>query len=279
MRALDPEVVDAVWAAIEPHVPKPVDDHPKGGHRPRIPDRTVFWGILIRLVTGCSWVTAEKLVGYGVSDTTLRARRDEWIAAGVFDSLESEAVQAYDRIVGLDLSETAVDGSTHKAPCGGEGTGKSPVDRGKLGWKWSLLTDRSGIPVAAAFDGANRHDTVLLGPTLDAAADRGLLCDIETLHLDRGYDSAATRRLCAASGIELVCAKRRRPGTAKTPTTMPLGLRWTIERTNSWLSNFGQLRRNTDRHKHHRKAQLSLAIALLLTVKLIDHRDRWNPQP
>jgi hypothetical protein len=56
-----------------------------------------------------------------------------------------------------------------------------------------------------------------------------------------------------------------------------LGLRWPIERTNSWLSNFGQLRRNTDRSIRHRLAQISLAVALLLTAKLIDWRDRWSP--
>ncbi len=28
----------------------------------------------------------------------------------------------------------------------------------------------------------------------------------------------------------------------------PMGLRWPVERTNSWLSNYGQLRRNTDRN-------------------------------
>lgn len=280
MRALDPEVVDAVWAAVEPRVPVPVDNHPTGGHRRRIPDRVVFWGMLIRLVTGCSWVTAEKLVGHRVSDTTMRARRDEWVAAGVFDDLESEAVAAYDRIVGLDLSEASVDGSLHKAPCGGDGTGKSPVDRGKLGWKWSLLCDRSGVPVAAALDGANRHDQVLLEPTLRAAAGRGLLCDVETLHLDRGYHSGAVTRLCAGLGIDdIVCAKKRPPRTAATAKTVPLGLRWTIERTNSWLSNFGQLRRNTDRQPQHRRAQLALAVALILTVKLIDHRNRWNPDP
>ena len=280
MRALEVEVVDAVWAAVEPRVPVPVDDHPKRGHRRRIPDRVVFWGILIRLVTGCSWVTAEKLVDYRVSDTTMRARRDEWIAAGVFEDLESEAVEAYDRIVGLDLTEAAVDGSLHKAPCGGAGSGKSPVDRGKLGWKWSLLCDRAGIPVAAALDGANRHDQVLLPPTLQAAADRGLLCDVETLHLDRGYDNGAVRRLCAQWGIDdVVCAKKRPARTAARAKAVPLGLRWTIERTNSWLSNFGQLRRNTDRQPQHRRAQLALAVTLILTTKLIDHRNRWNPNP
>lgn len=50
--------------------------------------------------------------------------------------------------------------------------------RGKLGWNWSLLCDRSGVPVAAAFDGTNRHESVLLEPALRAAAGRGLLCDV-----------------------------------------------------------------------------------------------------
>jgi hypothetical protein len=54
-------------------------------------------------------------------------------------------------------------------------------------------------------------------------------------------------------------------------------MRWPIERTNSWLSNFGQLRRNTDRRIGHRLAQLALAIALLLAAKLIDWRTRWSP--
>ena len=126
MRAFDGEVVDAVWAAIESRIPVRVDDHPKGGHRLRIADRICFEGILIRLVTGCAWVDVEHLLEYRVSDTTLRARRDEWITAGVFDALAAEALAAYDRVIGLDFSECAVDGSQHKAPTGGEGTGPSP---------------------------------------------------------------------------------------------------------------------------------------------------------
>ena len=279
MRALDPEVVDAVWAAVEPLLPTPaVDAHPLGCHRPRVPDRVCFEGILIRLVTGCAWVDAERLLGNRVSDTTLRDRRDEWTAAGVFDQLVDDALAGYDRIVGLDLSECSVDGSQHKAPTGGEGTGPSPVDRGKRGWKWSLFADRNGIPLGWVTDGANRNDCVLLAPTLAMVAERGLLTDAETLHLDRGYDNGIVRRLVAALGIDdLVCSKVRERGTATTKKLVPLGLRWPIERTNSWLSNFGQLRRNTDRRIAHRLAQLALAIALLLAAKLIDWRNRWSP--
>lgn len=278
MRALEPDVVDAVWHAVKGLLPSPDRTHPLGCHRPRIADRICFEGILIRLVTGCAWVDVERLLGGAVSDTTLRARRDEWIAAGVFDRLAAEAVASYDRIIGLDLGDCTVDGSQHKAPAGGEGTGRSPVDRGKRGWKWSLFADTNGVPVAWIADAANRNDCVMLEPTLTAAHQRGVLIECETLHLDRGYDNPVVHRLVANLGIELVCSRvRKRAKTRQANKTVPLGLRWPIERTNSWLSNFGQLRRNTDRSIPHRLAQLSLAVALLLTAKLIDWRNRWSP--
>jgi transposase len=115
MRAFDPEVVDVIWRTVEPLLPQQVETHPLGCHRPRVPGRVCFRGILIRLVTGASWVDIEAILDRQVSDTTLRARRDEWIETGVFD---------------------AVDGSLHKAPYSGEGTGPNPTDGAKLGWKW-----------------------------------------------------------------------------------------------------------------------------------------------
>jgi transposase len=280
MRALDPEVFDVVWAAIEPLVPVRVDEHPLGCHRRRCSDRDCFRVMLVRLSTGCSWQDAERLCGNKVSDTTVRERRDEWAAAGVFNAVAQEAIGAFDRIVGLDLSDVAVDGSLHKSPCGGEGTGGNPTDRGKLGWKWSVLTDRHGIPLGWAIDGANRNDSVMLAPTLDDAAGRGLLVEIETIWLDRGYDSDVTRERLAARGVDdAVIAKKRKRASTDTKKNQPMGLRWPVERTNSWLSNFGQLRRNTDRKTIHRLAQFALAVTLLLTAKLVDWRNRWSPAP
>lgn len=277
MLALDPHVVDAVWSAVEAYLPpRPPDEHPLGCHRQRIPDRDCFVQILCRLVTGCSWDVAGRLGRAG--ETTLRNRRDEWLAAGVFDRLVEEAIAAYDRIIVLDLSETALDGSLHKAPMGGEGTGPNPTDRAKSGWKWSVATDRWGIPVGWTTDGANRHDSVLFEPTLETVAARGLIADIETLHLDRGYDSGVTRERCAVLGLDdVVCAKKRRKGEgANKKKPVSLGMRWPVERTNSWFSNFGQLRRNTDRKIAHREAQIALAVTLILTVKLLKWAKRWN---
>jgi transposase len=162
MRALEPEVVEVLWAAFEPLLPRRVASHPLGCHRPRVPDRLCFRGILIRLVTGSSWVDIEAILEHRVSDTTLRDRRDEWIAAGVFEQLKVEAMTAFDRVIELDLGDVSVDGSLHKAPYGGEGTGPNPTDRGKLGWKWSVAVETHGIPIGWAIDGANRNDVRML---------------------------------------------------------------------------------------------------------------------
>jgi len=276
MRALETEVVDVIWATIEPLLPTARAVHPLGCHRPRVPDRVCFRGILIRLVTGSSWVDIEAILDHQVSDTTLRACRDEWIDAGVFDALHGEAMAAFDRIVELDLDDVSLDGSLHKAPYGGEGTGPNPTDRGKLGWKWSVAVERHGIPIGWAIDGANRNDVRMLEPTLDAVEANGLLIDIGTMHLDRGYDSGAVRDRLRSRGLDqwqIQLRGTKVPGVNKQP--LRLGLRWIVEATNSWWSNYGQLRRNTDRRNKHRHAALCLAATVLIIGRLITWRDRW----
>ena len=278
MRALEPEVADVIWQAVEALLPAQVESHPLGCHRPRVPDRLCFRGFLIRLVTGASWVDIEAIHDHQESDTTLRARRDEWIDAGVFEALKTEAIAAFDRIVGLDLDDVALDGSLHKAPYGGEGTGPNPTDRAKLGWKWSVASERHGIPIGWVIDGANRNDVRLLEPPLDAVSAAGLLAEIGTLHLDRGYDSGAVRDRLRSTGIAQFEIQRRGtkvPGVKQQP--LRLGLRWIVEATNTWWSNYGQLRRNTDRRARHRHAALCLATTVLVVGRLLNWRNRWSP--
>jgi transposase len=276
MLALEPSVVDAIWQSFAAYLPKRGETtHPLGCHRPRISDRDCFEAILFRLVTGCSWEVAGRL-GKG-GETTLRRRRDEWVVAGAFQHLVEEAIEAFDKLIGLDLTDVSVDGSLHKAPMGSEGTGPNPTDRGKTGWKWSVATDANGVPIGWVTEGANRNDSILLAPTLDDVKERGLLADIETLWLDRGYDSELTRTRLVERGInDAVIAKRRKRGSATGTKHQPMGLRWPVERTNSWLSNFGQLRRNTDRFTIHRLAQFALAVALIITVTLVKWSKRWD---
>ena len=204
-RAMDPEVADAIWAAIEPILPVPVDDHPLGCHNPRVPDRVCFRGILIRLVTGV-------VVGRHRSDHELRGLRHH--AAGPPRRVDRQPACSTSSRPKHVPATTGSSSSTwtwwrstarlHKAPCGGEGTGHSPVDRAKLGWKWSVASERSGIPIGWSIDGANRNDVVMLEPTLDAIADNGLLAEIGTLTLDRSYDYPKIRNQLHARGLARV---------------------------------------------------------------------------
>ena len=133
--------------------------------------------------------------------TTLRRRRNEWIALGLGERLHLLVLAAYDRMLGLQLDDLAVDGCITKAPCGGQVAGRSPVDRGKQGLKRSLATDAAGIPLATVPAPANRNDSPLLAPTLDKTL--GTLDTLgprpaqPTVHLDAGYDSDTTRTTLA----------------------------------------------------------------------------------
>jgi transposase len=159
--ALPSSVIEPLWDQFAELLPERVDTHPLGCHRPRIPDRTVFDKLVQVLVYGVGYA---RIADSTCSATTIRERRDEWIAAAVFDRLEQIVLEAYDRIVGLDLFDLTVDGCIVKAPCGGEAAGRSPVDRGKQGTKRSLLVEATGIPLGCVVAGAHRTTPHCYGP-------------------------------------------------------------------------------------------------------------------
>ncbi|MBK7322628.1 MAG: transposase [Candidatus Microthrix sp.] len=91
-----PRSHDAAWASIEQFIPRHVDNHPKGGHRPRIDDRTCFTVVHVRLTTGCSWVDAERICGGRSPIPPSRERHSLWVDAGVFKRLRRTQVAPTD---------------------------------------------------------------------------------------------------------------------------------------------------------------------------------------
>ena len=76
------------------------------------------------------------------------------------------------------------------------------MDRGKQGIKRSIAVDALGIPLGAIIAPANRHDSPLLAPTLDAVVETlGGLPEETSVHLDRGYDSELTCERLADRGL------------------------------------------------------------------------------
>ncbi len=88
---------------------------------------------------------------------------------------------------------------------------------------------------------------------------------------DSGHGSNVNREPLTESNIDdAVIAKKRKHGAGAPKRNQPMEMRWPVKRSNSWLSNYGHLRSNTDHKTIHRLARLSLAVVFIITAKLID---------
>ena len=276
MPALPSWLADPLWdqfAALLPPREPFVPTHPWGCHRRRIPDRIVFDKLVQVLRFGCSY---QGIADTTCSATTIRDRRDEWITLGVFAELARIAREAYDRIVGLLLDDIAVDGCITKAPGGGECAGPSPVDRRKQGLKRSVMVEGYGIPLGRVLAGANRHDSPLLGPTLDRLDDLGPLPDEVTVHLDAGYDSGKTRALLDERGLRGEIAHKGEKAPIQATH------RWHVERTNAWHNGFNRFQRCYERREVVIDAFFDLADAIITVRSLIRQAwttHRWDTRP
>ncbi len=85
MPALPTYLMEPIWQQFTELLPdRKVEEHPLGCHRARIPDRVIFEKLVQVLVFGCAYC---KIADDSCSATTLRRRRDEWIAADIMESL------------------------------------------------------------------------------------------------------------------------------------------------------------------------------------------------
>ena len=276
MPALPSWLTEPLWdqfAALLPERPIYAQTHPFGCHRPRIKDRVVFDKLVEVLVFGCGY---RKAADQRCSATAIRDRRDEWIELGVFERLETIVLEAYDRFIGLALADIPVDGCHTKAPCGGECSGPSPVDRRKGGLKRSTATDANGIPLAAVAAPGNRHDSPLLGPTLARLRRLGPLPEQATVHLDSAYGSIKGVKTAAEHGLLAE--------VAVTGVAAPIQntKRWPVERTNAWGNQFHKIARCTERREKVIDAYLSLAHAIITLRRLIRQAwtlYRWDTRP
>ena len=132
------------------------------------------------------------------------------------------------------------------------------------------------MPLATVSAPANARDDALLPATLDALKDFAPLPDGVTVHLDAGYDYRPCRAALEQRGLLGEIAARG------TPAPIQMGKRWPVERTNSWLNDFGKLRRCTERRRDCVDAYLALAAAIVTVRALLRaawYRYRWNTRP
>jgi Transposase DDE domain len=276
---LPASLIEPVWVEFAALIgadqqPEFSPTHPWGCHRRRISDRVVFNHLIAALVHGSGY---ERIATPGCSDRTIRRRLRDWAQAGHTKVLLRLVLAAFDRMIGLDLDDLSVDGSITKSPCGGEVSGRSPVDRGKQGTKRSVACDGGGIPLHLVAARANDHDLPLLEPTLAGICDMiGPLPDRPCMHLDRGYDSRKTRDLLEILGYDAEIAVKG------VPAPIQVGKRWPVERTHSWMNGYGKLRRFTDKLRVIAEFYLYLAATFTVIRRLINRARslyRWPTRP
>ncbi len=236
-------------------------------------ERVVFNKLVQVLVFGCA---DERIADASCSAITLRRRRDAWIEIGVMAGLEAVVLDAYDRMIGVELDDVAVDGCITKAPWGGEMAGRSPVDRAEQGLKRSTVVDRNGIPLGEIAAPAYRHDSSLLDAALDTLERFGPLPTGMTGHLDHGDDSAVARQKLWRRGL--------RADIAGKGTSAPIVAtqRWVVERTNAWTNAYKKLVWCTE----HRGAVIAFWIAFANVIIIVGRlirlswtRYRWEIRP
>jgi IS5 family transposase len=90
------------------------------------------------------------------------------------------------------------------------------------------VVEAKGIPLGTLLAPANHHDSPLLEATLETLEPLAELPDRARVHLDRAYDSAATRERLAARLLLGEISKKGKWAPLR------CGMRWVVERTNSW---------------------------------------------
>jgi transposase len=272
--ALEPYLIEPIWEQFSALLPEHRTDHPLGCHRSRVPERIVFEKLVQVLVFGCAY---HRIADASCSESTLRRRRDEWIELGLMERLRRICLDAYDRLIGLELSEVAVDCCITKAPCGGQKAGRSPVDRGKMGIKRSMAVEAKGIPLGCVSAPANRHDSPLLVPTLEATSEAlGALPEGASVHLDRGYDSELTRERLRELGLGWEISGKGKPAPYWAT------YRWVVERTSSWHNAHKKLVWCTERVGRVMDFWVAFSEVVIIVRRLIREgwrRYRWEGRP
>jgi transposase len=257
-----PLVTDELWKHVQPLLPpRPRRRFRFPGRKP-LDDRKVLTGILFVLKTGIAWDDLPAELGCGCGKTCRRYLR-RWHRAGVWRRLHALLLAELNGADQIDWERALIDASFAEAPEGGEDTGPNPTDRGRSGSKHHVLTDAQGIPLAATVTAANVNEVTQVFQVLTGMPPVGgkpgpKRQKPERLQGDRGYDAEPVRQVLRWLGITPVLAQRH------TEHGSGLGVfRWFVERTISWLHQFGRLRRRLDRRTEVQNAFLQLACALI----------------
>jgi len=250
VRRLGVSLSTSFWRRVDPALREAL---PKGSPlgRPRCSPRVVVCAIIYRLRSGCQWRALPSVFGPA---STVHGWFQKLNKSGMWRDLwlQTSALLSHPDPLFMDASII-------KSPLGGDLTGPSPVHRGRLGCKRSLLTDATGIPLAIDLAGANRHDSKLVEATLAASI---LPLKQHLIVCDKGYLGASVARAVRNNGATINLPDPM-PGGSRLCEAQGQKLRWRIERTFAWINNWRALATRYERRSDNYLGMLHLWAFLL----------------
>jgi transposase len=158
---------DAIWARLEPLLPK---RRVKRGHRhgrTPIPDRAILTGILFVLRSGIPWQMLPRQMGCGSGSTCWR-RLVRWQRAGVWQRLHEALLAELRRRGRLDQRWTVIDSGSVRAVRGGKKLDRTQPIAARRAPSTTSSPMRAASPLVAQVTAANVNDITHLDPMVDA---------------------------------------------------------------------------------------------------------------
>lgn len=232
--------------------------------RPSIESERALNGIYYLLKTGVHWNALPRCFG---SSSAVHRFFQKLVRLGLFEKLWSYELDAYNTQHGLNLSHQAADCSFRKSPLGQELTGKSPVDRRKLGSKLSIISDSKGIVIGMAVGAAHSHDSKLFIETLLSVPESLKQPQYKEMHLDSAYDSQEIKTALFNHYYVPKIAPNRRKRRNK--PLNPLGYsRWFIEPVHAWLNKFRAIFIRYCKYAKNYLALAQFAVSIIISNKI-----------
>jgi transposase len=270
------DTTDLEWLLIEPLLPVPACQTPRGGRPEAHPRREIVDALRYLVDTGCKWSALPQ--DYPPFKTVF-GFYSRWSAAGVFNLIRDQLRRRIRRAMGtsphpvaavIDSQSVKVAATVPRSTSGYDAGKKTP------GRKRHIIVDLKGLPLFVMVTPADMHDSVAAREALFRL--RLMHPEITIVWADLAY--AGTLVTWAKSFLHLTIKTVSRPKDAKGFVILPR--RWVVERSLAWLSHARRNVRDYETRPEHSEAMLTLASITLMTRRITRPAIRPNaslPRP
>lgn len=270
------DTTDLEWALIEPLLPVPACQTPRGGRPEAHPRREIVDALRYIVDTGCKWSALPQ--DYPPFKTVF-GFFTRWSAAGIFNLIRDQLRRHIRRTMGtsphpvavvIDSQSVRVAATVPRSASGYDAGKKIP------GRKRHIIVDAKGLPLFVMVTPANLHDSVAAREVLFRL--RLMHPEITIVWADLAY--AGTLVGWAKSFLRLTIKTVSRLKDAKGFVVLPR--RWVVERSLAWLLHARRNARDYETLPQHSEAMLTLAAITLMTRRLTRqpvHPNAAAPRP